>query len=33
MRERHKHLLPAQLLLAHVGFDDRVAAREVVLRA
>ena len=33
MRERHEHLLPAQLLLAHVGFHDRVAAREGVLRA
>ena len=33
MRERHKHLLPAQPLLAHVGLDDRVAAREGVLRA
>ena len=33
MRQRHKHLLPAQPLLAHVGFHDRVAAREAVLRA
>ena len=33
MRERHKHLLRAQPLLAHVGFDNRVAAREAVLRA
>ena len=33
MRARHTQLLPAQLLLAHVGFDDRVAAREGVRRA
>jgi len=33
MRERHEHLLPAQPLLAHVGFHDRVAAREAILRA
>ena len=33
MRERHEHLLPAQRLGAHVVFDDRVAAREGVLRA
>ena len=33
MGQRHEHLLPAQPLLAHVGFDDRVAAREAVLRA
>ena len=32
MRQRHKHLLPAQPLLTHVVFDDRVAAREGVLR-
>ena len=33
MRERHEHLLPAQLLPAHVVFDNRVAAREGVLDA
>ena len=33
MCQRHEHLLPAQPLLAHVGFHDRVAAREAVLRA
>ena len=33
MGQRHEHLLPAQPLRAHVGFHDRVAAREPVLRA
>ena len=32
MRKRHEHLLPAQPLLAHVGFHNRVAAREAILR-
>ena len=32
VHERHEHLLPAQPLLAHVVFDDRVAAPERVLR-
>ena len=33
MRQGHEHLLPAQPLRAHVGFDNRVAAREATLRA
>ena len=33
MGQWHEHLLPAQPLLAHVGFHDRVAAHEAVLRA
>ena len=33
MGQGHEHLLPAQPLRAHVGFDNRVAAREAILRA